>query len=59
MKNINFKQLVPYFAAIFIFLIIVMGYFSPLLEGKKAPAGGYHQLERDVERDNRFQSKNR
>ena len=39
MKNINFKQLVPYFAAIFIFLIIVMGYFSPLLEGKKLRQG--------------------
>ncbi|KAF0194849.1 MAG: hypothetical protein FD166_3370 [Bacteroidetes bacterium] len=39
MKNINFRQLAPYFAAILIFLIIVMGYFSPLLEGKKLRQG--------------------
>ncbi len=35
MKNIDFKKLLPYFAAIVIFLIITMAYFSPLLEGKR------------------------
>ncbi len=35
MKKINFKKLFPYLAAIAIFLIVTMVYFSPLLEGKK------------------------
>jgi hypothetical protein len=35
MKNIDFKRLLPYFAAILIFLVVTMVYFSPLLEGKK------------------------
>jgi len=35
MKNISFKQLLPYFSAIAIFVIITLAYFSPLLEGKK------------------------
>ncbi len=35
MKNFNFKKLLPYLAAILIFLVITMIYFSPLLEGKK------------------------
>jgi len=35
MKNIDFKKLLPYLAAVVIFLVITMTYFSPLLEGKK------------------------
>lgn len=35
MKKPDFKLLFPYFAAISIFVIITMVYFSPLLEGKK------------------------
>ena len=35
MKNIDFKKLLPYGAAIVIFLLITLAYFSPLLEGKK------------------------
>ena len=35
MKNINFKKFFPYLAAIGIFLVVTMIYFSPLLEGKK------------------------
>ncbi|MCK9220110.1 MAG: YfhO family protein [Bacteroidales bacterium] len=35
MKNFNFKKLLPYGAAIVIFLLITLIYFSPLLEGKK------------------------
>jgi hypothetical protein len=34
MKNINFKTILPYLAAIVIFLVITIIYFSPLLEGK-------------------------
>lgn len=35
MKKINFNKLAPYLAAIVIFVIILMVYFNPLLEGKK------------------------
>ncbi len=35
MKNISFKQVLPYLSAVVIFLVITMAYFSPLLEGKK------------------------
>ncbi len=35
MKNINFKQLIPYLSAVAIFVVISLAYFSPLLEGKK------------------------
>jgi len=35
MKQISFKQALPYLAAIAIFVVIAMTYFSPLLEGKK------------------------
>jgi hypothetical protein len=35
MKNISFKQVLPYLSAIVIFLVITLAYFSPLLEGKK------------------------
>jgi len=35
MKNINFRQFIPHIAAIAIFLIITMAYFSPVLEGKR------------------------
>ncbi|MEI7726594.1 MAG: YfhO family protein [Bacteroidota bacterium] len=35
MKNVDFKKLLPYLAAIVIFLVVTMVYFSPLLEGKK------------------------
>lgn len=35
MKNINFRQFIPHISAIAIFLVIIMGYFMPLLEGKK------------------------
>ncbi|NQV02506.1 MAG: hypothetical protein HQ542_07660 [Bacteroidia bacterium] len=35
MKKVNFKILLPYIAAIVIFLIIALIYFSPLLEGKR------------------------
>jgi hypothetical protein len=34
MKNINFKNLLPYFAAIIIFLIVTLAYLSPIMEGK-------------------------
>ncbi len=39
MKNISFRQFVPHLTAIAIFLIIIFGYFSPLLEGKKLKQG--------------------
>jgi len=35
MKNISFKQVLPYFIAIVVFVVITLAYFSPLLEGKK------------------------
>ncbi len=35
MKNINFKQVLPYLSAVAIFVVISLAYFSPLLEGKK------------------------
>ncbi|MCX6266201.1 MAG: hypothetical protein NTW16_02430 [Bacteroidetes bacterium] len=35
MKNIEFKKFLPYLAAIVIFLVVTLAYFSPLLEGKK------------------------
>ena len=35
MQNIEFKKILPYLAAIAIFLVVTMIYFSPLLEGKK------------------------
>jgi hypothetical protein len=35
MKNIEFKKYLPYVAAIAIFLVVTLVYFSPLLEGKK------------------------
>jgi hypothetical protein len=35
MKKIEFKKLLPYLAAIVVFVIITLAYFSPLLEGKK------------------------
>ena len=34
MKNISFKAILPYVAAIFIFIIVTYAYLSPLLEGK-------------------------
>jgi hypothetical protein len=34
MKNIRFKQALPYLSAIAIFVVITLAYFSPLLEGK-------------------------
>jgi len=34
MKNIDLKKLLPYVAAIIIFLIVTFAYLSPLLEGK-------------------------
>ena len=35
MKTINFKQFLPYLAAIVIFTALTLVYFSPILEGKK------------------------
>ena len=35
MKNIDFKKLLPYLAAVVIFVVITLAYFTPLLEGKK------------------------
>lgn len=35
MKNISFRQALPYLSAIVIFIVISLTYFSPLLEGKK------------------------
>jgi hypothetical protein len=35
MKNISFKQILPYLAGIAIFFVITMVYFAPLLEGKQ------------------------
>ena len=35
MKRDLVKKLAPYLAAIFVFLVITLVYFSPLLEGKK------------------------
>ena len=34
MKNINYKKLLPYLAAILVFLTITFAYLSPILEGK-------------------------
>jgi len=34
MKNISFKQLAPYLAALAIFVVVTLAYFNPLLEGK-------------------------
>ena len=34
MKNVSFRQALPYLAAIAIFIVIALAYFSPLLEGK-------------------------
>ncbi|MDP1747134.1 MAG: hypothetical protein Q8L90_16280, partial [Bacteroidota bacterium] len=34
MKNINLKVLVPVIAAIVIFIVLTLGYFSPVLKGK-------------------------
>ncbi len=39
MKNISFRQFIPHITAIAVFLIITMGYFNPLLEGKKLKQG--------------------
>ncbi|MEI7896883.1 MAG: YfhO family protein [bacterium] len=39
MKNIDFKKLLPYLAAIVFFLVVTIAYFSPLLEGKKILQG--------------------
>jgi hypothetical protein len=35
MKNISFKKIAPYLAAILLFIVITFVFFSPLLEGKK------------------------
>ncbi len=35
MKNLDFKKLEPYLAAVVIFLIITFAYLTPLLEGKR------------------------
>ncbi|NCA77124.1 MAG: hypothetical protein EOM90_12395 [Alphaproteobacteria bacterium] len=35
MKNLDFKKLAPYLAAVVIFLIITFAYLTPLLEGKR------------------------
>ncbi len=45
MKNINFKQVLPYLAAIAIFVAITLVYFSPLLEGKKLKQGDIIQFK--------------
>ena len=34
MKNIDFKKLLPYLAAVVIFLIVTLAYLSPIMEGK-------------------------
>ena len=39
MKNINFKNLVPYIAGILIFLAITVFYFGPLFQGKQLKQG--------------------
>jgi hypothetical protein len=35
MKNISFKKVAPYLAAILLFIVITFAFFSPLLEGKR------------------------
>ncbi len=35
MKKFDFKTILPYITAVFVFLVITMIYFSPLLEGKR------------------------
>jgi len=35
MKNISFKKVAPYLAAIVLFIVITFAFFSPLLEGKR------------------------
>ncbi|MDP4281561.1 MAG: hypothetical protein Q8867_05360 [Bacteroidota bacterium] len=35
MKNLSFKKVIPYVAAILIFLVITMVFLSPLIEGKR------------------------
>lgn len=43
MKNISFKQVLPYLSAIAIFVVITLAYFSPLLEGKKLKQSDINQ----------------
>ena len=35
MKNLDIKKILPYAAAIIIFMVVALFYFSPLLEGKR------------------------
>jgi hypothetical protein len=35
MKELRFKQFVPHLAVVLIFLVVIITYFSPLLEGKR------------------------
>lgn len=34
MKNFNWKRIIPHTVAVLIFLVLTLGYFSPVLEGK-------------------------
>ena len=34
MKNISFRKVAPYLAAVLLFIVITFAFFSPLLEGK-------------------------
>jgi len=45
MKKFDFKSLLPYIGAIFIFLIITLIYFSPLLEGKRIDQSDIKQFK--------------
>ncbi len=35
MKNLSIKSIIPYLAAVVIFIVLSLAYLNPLLEGKK------------------------
>jgi len=39
MKNLSFKKLLPFVAAIAVFFVLTMSYFNPLIEGKRLMQG--------------------
>jgi len=39
MKNLSFKKLLPFIAAIAVFFVLTMSYFNPLIEGKRLMQG--------------------
>ncbi|MEA3480189.1 MAG: hypothetical protein U9R60_18540, partial [Bacteroidota bacterium] len=45
MEKFNYKKYIPYLAAVLIFILISMIYFSPALEGKKLKQGDIDRLK--------------